>query len=141
MVNFVDVGVSLKVTPIINQDGFVIMKIRPEVSRVDHTLTDTAGDVIPIVNTTNAETSVMVKDGYTIIIGGMISSNNTRTTNKFPGLGDLPLIGNAFRQVSESVVKTEMVVFLTPHIIQADKDKTQWDNKQIKPIRGYDDNA
>ena len=140
-IHFIDVGVQLKVTPIINDEGFVLMKIRPEVSRVDRTVTVATGDKIPVVDTTTAETRVMVKDGNTIIIGGLIKNEGARNTEKVPVLGDIPFIGNAFKHVRDDKTKIEMVVFLTPHIIDGEKNMTQFDAKKTKPMRGYDDNA
>ena len=136
-VTFLDVGVQLYVTPIINEDGFVTMKIRPEVSSVGRTLTTSEGDEIPIVDTTTAQTTVMVKDGYTIIIGGLIKDETTRTTKKIPVLGDIPWLGKAFSQIDEDKEKTELVVFLTPHIITGDKDMFKWEEKEIKGMREY----
>ena len=139
-VTFIDVGVSLKVTPIINDDGYILMKIRPEISRVDRTVPISTGDEIPVVDTTNAETRVMVQDGNTLIIGGLIRNETIRDTQKIPILGDLPYLGNAFKHVREDKEKLEMVVFLTPHIIDAEKDMTQFDAKKMKPLKGYDEN-
>ncbi len=136
-VTFLDVGVQLHVTPTINEDGFVTMKIRPEVSSVGRTLTTSDGDEIPIVDTTTAETTVMVKDGHTIIIGGLIKDETVRTTKKIPILGDIPLLGMVFRQIDENKEKTELVVFLTPHIITGDKDMPDWEEKEIRGLRGY----
>ena len=136
-VTFLDVGVKLKVTPIINEDGYVTMKIKPEVSSVDRTITTSEGNEIPIIDTTIAETTVMVKDGYTIIIGGLIKDETTRTTQKIPILGDIPLLGMAFRQTEEDKEKTELVVFLTPHVITGDKDMLKWEEKEIKGPREY----
>ena len=140
-VNFIDVGVQLKVTPVINDEGFVLMKIKPEVSRVDRTVEIASGDKIPVVDTTTAETRVMVKDGNTIIIGGLIKNEDTRDTEKVPVLGDIPILGNAFKHVRDDKTKIEMVVFLTPHIIDGEKNMLQFDAKRTKPMRGYDDNA
>jgi len=141
-VTFLDVGVQLKVTPVINEDGFVTMKIKPEVSAIDRYLTTyystgTVRSEIPIVSTTTAETTVMVKDGHTIIIGGLIKDEIIRTTKKIPILGDIPFLGVAFRQIDEDKEKTELVVFLTPHIITGDKDMLDWEEKEIKGLRGY----
>jgi len=142
-VTFLDVGVQLNVTPVINEDGFVTMKIRPEVSAIDRYLTTyystgTVRSEIPIVSTTTAETTVMVKDGYTIIIGGLIKDETVRTTKKIPILGDIPFLGMAFRQIDEDKEKTEIVVFLTPHIITGDKDMPDWEEKEIRGLRGYE---
>lgn len=140
-INFIDVGVQLKVTPIINSDGFILMKIAPEVSRVDRTIEIATGDLIPVVDTTNAETRVMVQDGNTIIIGGLIKDETTRDTEKFPLLGDIPILGSAFKHTREDKLKSEMVVFLTPHIIGGEENMSQYDTKKPKPLKGYDENA
>ena len=136
-VTFLDVGVQLNVTPVINEDGYVTMKIKPEVSSVARYLTTPDQNQIPIVDTTTAETKVMVKDGTTIIIGGLIKDETIRTTKKVPILGDIPLFGLAFRQVEEQKEKTELVVFLTPHIVTGDKDMPTWEDKEVKDMRGY----
>ncbi len=116
-VTFIDVGVQLSVTPSINPDGFVTMKIKTEVSSAPNTLTTAAGNKIPIVETSSAETTVMVKDGVTILIGGLIKDEVVETVRKVPILGDIPFLGVAFRSKDEKVVKTELVIFLTPTII------------------------
>lgn len=139
-VSFIDVGVKLYVTPLINVDDFITMKIRPEVSQVSRTLTTFNADgtirtQVPIVSTTNADTTVVVKDGNTVIIGGLMEDNELNNTEKLPGLGDLPLIGNAFKKTSKEGRKTELVVFLTPHIISGDQEVDDWNRKQIKGLR------
>lgn len=116
-VTFIDVGVSLTVTPTINQEGFVTMKIKPEVSSVTRFLTTGTDNQIPIVQTSTAETTVMVKDGVTIIIAGLIEDQSVNTTKKVPILGDIPILGAAFRSKEEEVIKSELVIFLTPFII------------------------
>jgi general secretion pathway protein D len=133
-VTFIDVGVQLYVTPQINKDGYVTMKIRPEVSSVGRTLTTSTGDQIPIVDTAMAETRVMVKDGYTIIIGGLIQNEASDNVNKVPRLGDIPLVGNAFKKKTERFSKSELVVFLTPHIITGNRDDQEALEWQEEPF-------
>ncbi|MFC1593919.1 secretin N-terminal domain-containing protein, partial [Candidatus Omnitrophota bacterium] len=116
-VEFIEVGVKLYVTPTINQDGFVTMKIKPEVSAVSSYVTTSQNNQIPIVETSEAETSVMVKDGATIVIGGLIKDEKIKTVKKVPLLGDIPFLGSMFRNTDELIRKTELVIFLTPHII------------------------
>ncbi len=116
-VTFVDVGVSLTVTPTINREGFITMKIKPEVSSVTRTLTTASGNKIPIIQTATAESTVMVKDGVTIIIAGLIEDQSLVTINKVPILGDIPFLGAAFRSKEDEVIKSELVIFLTPTII------------------------
>ena len=120
-VTFVDVGVKLKILPTINKDRYVSLKITPEVSAVGRTLVTANSNEIPIVDTTQASTQVSVKDGHTVLIGGLMKDEVLKTVNKVPVLGDIPLIGAAFRSVNDHVVKTELVIFLTPWIVQGDE--------------------
>lgn len=121
--NFIDVGVKLYVTPTINKDGFVTMKIRPEVSSTSSNYTyGTPPTTVPIVQTTQAETSVTVKDGTTIIIGGLIKDERSDTVNKIPLLGDIPILRTAFSNRDKHITKQELVIFLTPHIITGEND-------------------
>jgi type II secretory pathway component GspD/PulD (secretin) len=114
---FIDVGVTLKVTPSINQDGFVTMKIRPEISSVTDTLVTAAGNSIPILQTSEAETTVMVQDGRTIVIGGLVQEETKESTKKIPILGDIPILKYMFQNWHEAVDRSEIVIFLTPTII------------------------
>ena len=119
-VNFIEVGVKLFVTPTIHEDGFITMKIRPEVSSITSTITTSTNNTIPVVDTSEAETTVVVQDGTTIVIGGLIKEENIKTVKKVPLFGDLPFLGAAFRNENHSVTKTEIVIFLTPQIVSGD---------------------
>jgi len=119
-VNFIDVGVKLYVTPTIHKDDFITMKIRPEVSSVTSNLKTGNNNTIPVVETSQAETTVSVKHGVTIVIGGLIKEEKLSTINRVPILGSLPLLGFIFRNKDTSVRKTEIVIFLTPKIISGD---------------------
>ena len=135
-VNFVDTGIQLAVTPTINRDGFVTMKIKPEIS--DSTRTDITSEgvitQVPIVTTSEAETTVMVKDGVTIIIGGLRKDKREKTVKKIPVLGDIPLLGFAFRSTEDNVTKTELVILLTPHLMSGESSYT--DVTQVTPKEG-----
>ncbi len=120
-ITFVDVGVKLKLQPTINKDNFISLKITPEVSSVGRTITTANANEIPIVDTTQASTQVLVKDGHTVLIGGLMKDEISKDTDKVPVLGDVPVIGAFFRSVDDSVVKTELVILLTPHIVQGDE--------------------
>ncbi|MFH1655817.1 MAG: secretin N-terminal domain-containing protein [Candidatus Omnitrophota bacterium] len=121
-VTFVDVGVTLSVTPTINPDGFVTMKIKPEVSSTGTPYMTASGNEIPVVSTSEAETIVMVKDGSTIIIGGLIKDRVSDTVRKIPFLGDIPLLGLLFRSKDKTTTKIELAIFLTPRIVSGDTD-------------------
>ncbi|MFA5659291.1 MAG: secretin N-terminal domain-containing protein [Oscillospiraceae bacterium] len=119
-VNFIEVGVKLFVTPMIHGDGYITMKIRPEVSSAAKSLVTSTNNEIPIVETSQAETTVMVKDNATVVIGGLIKEEDSKTINKVPLLGDLPFLGVIFRNENKTKEKTEIVIFLTPKIVSGD---------------------
>ncbi|MBU1888416.1 MAG: hypothetical protein KKB46_04395 [Candidatus Omnitrophica bacterium] len=114
-------GITLDVTPQINKDGYITMRIEPTV-------------IIPVVSkffagagtdakfvdpqTKSAKTTVMVKDGETIIIGGLISKDDSSVFEKVPFLGDLPFIGAAFRYKTSDKDDKELIIFITPHIVK-----------------------
>lgn len=120
-VTFVDVGIQLAVTPTINEDGFVTMKIKPEVSSVARSLTTPSGNSIPIIDTSEAETTVMVRDGKTIIIAGLRKDEQSDTNERVPFFGDIPLLGRLFQNEVTSKKRTELLVLLTPHIIDGNR--------------------
>jgi len=120
-VSFIDVGVKLNVVPTISKDGFITMKIKPEVSSVRETLKTTQGSLIPIVETSEVETTVKVKDGNTIMIAGLIKQTQTETTTGVPGLSKIPILKWFFskyeRGPSSGPVKKELIICITPRII------------------------
>ena len=130
-VTFLDLGVKLYVTPTISRDGFVTMKIKPEVSSKE-TQDYTYGpnnDAVPVVKTSQAETTVMVKNGTTIVIAGLIEDRQAEVVNQVPLLGSIPLLGAFFRNrstgSSSDPEKNELVIFLTPHIISGEEESPE----------------
>ena len=120
-VNFIEVGVKLYVTPVIHNDGYITMKIKPEVSSAPTSLPTGSKNSIPIVDTSEVETTVRVKDGATIVMGGLIKDEQGLDEKKVPLLGSIPVLGMAFKNTSKTKAKTEIVIFLTPRIISGDK--------------------
>jgi type II secretory pathway component GspD/PulD (secretin) len=120
-VTFIDVGTQINVTPTINDDGFVTMKVKPEISSVTDFLTTPSGNKIPIVDSSLAETSVMVKDGVSIIIGGLRRDEKVTTHDKVPYLGDIPIIGAPFNNKTEKKLHTELLILITPHIVTGER--------------------
>ncbi len=116
-VQFVDVGVKLNVVPNISSDGFIIMKIKPEVSTVDSVLTTYLKSQIPIISTSEVETVVKVKDGTMIIIAGLMKEENTDDLTGWPYLSKVKVIGSVFGKRTTEKKNTELVIFITPHII------------------------
>ncbi len=121
-VTYLDIGIKLYVTPSIARDGFIRMKVRPEVSSRTGSLTTSEKNEIPIIETAEAETSLLVEDGNTVILGGLIKDEKSIAHNRIPVLGDIPFFGMLFRSNNDLKKKTELVVLLTPHIITGGKE-------------------
>lgn len=121
-VTYTDVGIILTVTPFITSDGMVEMVLAPEISSVaDSTVNISTGtNSVPatVINTRSADTVVVTPNGQTVIIGGLMSTRKTESTSKIPVLGDIPLLGAAFRRKVKNDEKTELMIFLTPTIVQ-----------------------
>ena len=113
-VKFVEVGIKLTVTPKISQDGFITMNIRPEVSS-PRPGTVTTGALA--IDTTEANAVMTVKDGNTLVMGGLIKDEKQEIIYKIPILGDIPLIKYAFRNKYNKTVKKEIIIFITPKIV------------------------
>ena len=132
-VEFIDVGIKLKVSPTINNDGFITMKIKPEVSSVRETLTTSLGSNIPIVQTSEAETTVKIKDGVTIMLGGMVEDRYNDSVEGIPGLSRLPVLGNLFGRRTRETKKTELIIFITPHLIRGDAPRPGTELEKFLP--------
>ncbi len=133
-VQFIDVGVKLKVVPTISTDGFVTMKIKPEVSTVRETLSTSLGSKIPIVQTSEAETVVKVKDGSMVMIGGLMKDQRQDDKNMTPGLGKVPIIGPLLFSSRNAISKkTELIIFLTPHIMTGESSVAGTEPEHLLP--------
>jgi type IV pilus secretin PilQ/predicted competence protein len=113
---FVDVGTTLRVTPLVSPDGWITMNVHPEVSSVSATL-----DAGPRITTREADATVRVRDGQTVIIGGLISKQEDRTRQGVPFLRDIPLVGLLFSSRSQELEEKELTVFITPRILAHDQ--------------------
>jgi type IV pilus assembly protein PilQ len=110
-----EVGIKLRITPLINPDGYITTQITPEVSSV--TEYRGSNNDLPVVATRQATTTIRLKDGATAIIGGLLGENRSNTITKVPLLGDIPLLGVLFQHRAVSTEKTDLVIEVTPHII------------------------
>ena len=113
-----DVGVILKITPNINQENFIRLKIDQQVTKVQ----SGADEARPTTLKRTAKTTVIVKDNETVVIGGLVGDSTDESTYKFPLLGDIPLLGWLFKTKTSSREKTNLYVFLTPHIVRTQAD-------------------
>jgi general secretion pathway protein D len=136
------VGIILSVTPFIGNNGLVEMILQPQNSSVD---TSTPGQIIaygsslignsavyaPNINITSANTVVITPNGQTVVIGGLISASKSSSDTKVPFLGDIPILGQLFRSSSKADAKTELLMFLTPHIVDAPSQLARLTNPEM----------
>lgn len=117
-VDRIDAGIILKVTPSISSDGYVRMEISPEISQLSARVTQiNENQTAPIITKRTVDTVVTVKDGQSVVIGGLIQTSDEERDSKVPILGDIPILGLPFRTKSKSATKTELLVILTPRVI------------------------
>jgi len=112
---FIDIGVKLNVTPKISEDDYITLKIHPEVSSARR-VAEVNNSIA--VDTTQADTTVVVKNGRTIVLGGLIKDTLSKVRTQVPILGNIPVLGVFFRSWADTKVKKEIVVFITPYIVK-----------------------
>jgi general secretion pathway protein D len=138
--SYQNVGIQLDVTPFIGANNMVQMILQPQETSVD---TSTPGQVIaggslfsspvfaPNINKRSANTVVVTPDGQTVVIGGLIADTKASSDSKVPLLGDIPLLGMLFKSSAKSNSKQELLIFLTPHIVQAPAQLAAIGNQEL----------
>lgn len=124
-ISYQSVGIILQVTPFITSEGMVEMVVSPEVSSVSSSTVsfatggtnNTGSPSAPIIDTRRADTVVVVPDGQTVAIGGLMQTQKVSAEKKVPLLGDIPLLGMLFKHKTTEDAKKELIIFLTPHIV------------------------
>jgi type IV pilus assembly protein PilQ len=128
-VEFLETGTQLTFRPFVSSDGYVRMELHPE---------DSVGGLtpaqLPFEQTTEVTTSVLVRDGHTILIGGLFREVASDTRSQVPLLGDLPLIGNLFRSRSDVIEREEVIILLTVHIVKNDADYARYSSEQLQDL-------
>jgi general secretion pathway protein D len=134
-----DIGIILKVTPFITAEGNIEMILDPQISSLSATTVPIGNNVsYPVINMISADAVVVTPNNQTIVLGGMMQSQNIVTENKVPLLGDIPVLGYAFKFKTTNKTKTELIIFLTPHIVRNPSDLAQLsleerDHLQVTP--------
>ncbi len=129
-----DVGIILTITPHINKEGMVKLKVHQIVtSLTPESLLSEA----PVTNKREAETTVTVKDNSTLVIGGLIRNDKTEVIHKVPLLGDIPLLGLFFRRKETTSEKRNLVIFITPHIIRTVKEAEKIRKEKEKKFKNF----
>jgi pilus assembly protein CpaC len=118
-VQFKEFGIRLAFTPILTADGTIHLKVKPEVSTLDFANSVTvSGFVLPALSTRRVESEMSLADGQTFAIAGLVDNRVTEILSKVPGIGDIPVLGKLFQSKSLSKSKSELLVIVTPHIVQ-----------------------
>ena len=120
-VTFLDVGLQLFITPTINDQGYVTLSIKPDISSIVGTVETAQGNKIPILDTSTAETTVMIKDGSTVAIGGLRREEKSENSRRVPILGSVPFLGALFKSEDKRMVRNELLIMVTAHIIEGDE--------------------
>lgn len=114
-----NVGIILRVTPFINSDNTVEMIVSPEISALSDTRVDIGTDTpVQAIDNRSADTVVVVESGKTVVIGGLIANQKIERDTKVPFLGDIPLLGYAFKRTEKKNTKTELLIMITPTVMQ-----------------------
>ena len=139
-IEFKKVGVKLDIFPKINSDNFVNLKIRQEISSKGSDVTS-GGVTTASFNTREVNTEVVLKDNQVLVMGGLMRTDTSQTVEGIPGLMDIPYLGKLFSSESTTSTKTELMIFITPHIISTVEDSkiaTEEMRKRISSIKGHD---
>ncbi len=118
------IGIILKVTPQVNARGFIKLTVEPEVSQSTSNATFNGAN-IPVVDTRKAKTQVSLKDGFTMGIGGLITTQTSKVGNKVPILGSIPGLGRLFRSDNNNTEQTNLIIFITAKTISAEGGSTE----------------
>jgi type IV pilus assembly protein PilQ len=115
---FKNAVLSLKVTPLITPDNRVILDLDVQDDAVGQQVTSATGGSVPSIDTREIITQVLVNDGQTVVLGGILDTTKTKSANKVPFLADIPILGNLFKSTTNINNKTELLIFITPKILR-----------------------
>jgi type IV pilus assembly protein PilQ len=115
---FKNAVLSLKVTPLITPDNRVILDLDVSDDTVGQQVTSATGGTVPSIDTRQIQTQVLVGDGQTVVLGGILETTKSYSANKVPWLGDIPVLGNLFKSTTNINNKTELLIFITPKILR-----------------------
>jgi type IV pilus assembly protein PilQ len=109
---------SLKVTPLITPDNRVVLDLDISDDSVGQQVTSATGGTVPSIDTRQIITQVLVNDGQTVVLGGVLGTLKSTSANKVPFLADIPILGNLFKSTTKTNNKTELLIFITPKILR-----------------------
>lgn len=140
-IEYKEFGIRLTLTPTIIGKNRIALKVAPEVSELDFTnAVSIAGTIVPALTIRRTDTSISLADGESFVISGLISTRNNSQVNKFPGLGDIPILGAFFRDNSVNREERELLMIVTPHLVQPLAANAQLPSLPGEQLRNYDPN-
>lgn len=119
-VEFLDTGTQLSLRPFVSDDGMIRMELKPSISDAQLRTAGSGSGTVTLPDQTTQEltTNVMVRDGQTVVLGGLFKEQTTVDRSQVPGVGDLPIVGNAFKANNNEVKRSEIIFLITPHIVK-----------------------
>ncbi|WP_285429232.1 type II and III secretion system protein family protein [Pseudomonas sp. lyk4-R2A-8] len=140
-IEYKEFGIRLTLTPTVIDRTRITLKVAPEVSELDYSnAVQIQGIQVPALTVRRTDTSVSLADGESFVISGLISTNARTTINKFPGLGDIPILGAFFRDANSSREEKELLMIVTPHLVQPLAANAQLPSLPGEKLRSYDPN-
>ena len=140
-IEYKEFGIRLTLTPTVIDRNRITLKVAPEVSELDYSnAVQIQGIQVPALTVRRTDTSVSLADGESFVISGLISTNNRSTISKFPGLGDIPILGAFFRDSTISREEKELLMIVTPHLVQPLAANAQLPSLPGEKLRNYDPN-
>ncbi|WP_413792060.1 MULTISPECIES: type II and III secretion system protein family protein [unclassified Pseudomonas] len=140
-IEYKEFGIRLTLTPTVIGKNRIALKVAPEVSELDFTnAVNIAGTLVPALTVRRTDTSIALADGESFVISGLISTRNSSQVNKFPGLGDVPILGAFFRDNSINREERELLMIVTPHLVQPLAADAQLPTLPGEQLRNYDPN-
>ena len=140
-IEYKEFGIRLTLTPTIIGKNRIALKVAPEVSELDFTnAVSIAGTIVPALTIRRTDTSISLADGESFVISGLISTRNSSQVNKFPGLGDIPILGAFFRDNTINREERELLMIVTPHLVQPLAANAQLPSLPGEQLRNYDPN-
>lgn len=140
-IEYKEFGIRLTLTPTVVSNDRIALKVAPEVSELDYNNGVTiGGTTVPAFNIRRTDTSISLADGESFVISGLISTRNASEVNKFPGLGDIPILGAFFRNSSINREERELLMIVTPHLVQPLAANAPLPSLPGEKLRNYDPN-
>jgi type II secretory pathway component GspD/PulD (secretin) len=124
-IEYRDIGITLRVTPRINPDGKVLMRVEPSVSSVQPGTVSVGGIQAAVFNQQVLQTTVLASDGETIVLGGLINKQEARNETGIPYMKDIPYVGALFRYRTHTIARREILIIMTPHIVRSEIDQAR----------------